>query len=76
MKRADPSGSAALIVCNFSAAAQTIPVAPAPSKWQLTLWTGDPTYGGSGAPSPVEELVAGSSSEVHLSAFETAVYLT
>ena len=32
MRGPTPSGSAALIVCNFSADAQTIPVAPSPSE--------------------------------------------
>jgi maltooligosyltrehalose trehalohydrolase len=76
MKRTDPSGRAALIVCNFSSEAQTIPVAPAPSNWQLSLWTGDPAYGGKTAPRPTETLTAGSNSEVRLSAFEAAMYLT
>ncbi len=76
MKRADPSGSAALLVCNFSAAAQTIPVSHTPPNFRLALWTGDPAYGGNSAPRPVEMLTANSSSEVHLSAFEAAMYLT
>jgi hypothetical protein len=76
MKRADPSGSAALLVCNFSAAAQTIPVSPTPSNFRLALWTGDPAYGGNSATRPVETLTANSSSDVHLSAFEAAMYLT
>ena len=75
MRRTDPSGSAALIVCNFSVGAQTIPVSPSPVNLQLALWTGDPAYGGNSNPRPVEKLDAGSGSEVRLSTFETAVYL-
>jgi maltooligosyltrehalose trehalohydrolase len=75
MRRNDSSGSAALIVCNFSAALQTVPVAPTPLSWRLALWTGDEAYGGNGAPRPVEKLTAGSPSAVRLSAFEAAMYL-
>ena len=75
MRRNDSSGSAALIVCNFSAAAQTIPVAPTPSSWRLTLWTGDAAYGGNSDPRPAEVLAAGSTSAVRLAAFEAAMYL-
>jgi maltooligosyltrehalose trehalohydrolase len=75
MKRTGPSGDAALIVCNFSADGQTIPVAPTPLNWRLVLWTGDEAYGGNSNPRPVEKLDAGSGSEVRLSAFEAALYL-
>jgi maltooligosyltrehalose trehalohydrolase len=75
MKRTDPSGDAALIVCNFSADGQTIPVSPSPVNLQLALRTGDPAYGGNSNPRPVEKLDAGSGSEVRLSTFEAAVYL-
>jgi maltooligosyltrehalose trehalohydrolase len=75
MLRNDSSGSAALIVCNFSAALQTVPVAPTQLSWRLALWTGDEAYGGNSGPRPAEVLTARSPSAVRLSAFEAAMYL-
>ncbi len=46
VERGDPSGSRALLVCNFSPNPQVIPVAFAGVDWQLALWSGDPLYGG------------------------------
>jgi maltooligosyltrehalose trehalohydrolase len=74
MKRTDPSGSAALLVCNFSKDAQSVPIAAEPRGWQLALWTGNASYGGSGQ--PAENLTAGSNFQVLLAGFEAAIYLT
>jgi maltooligosyltrehalose trehalohydrolase len=75
MRRADTSGSGALVVCNASAAPQSISVAAEAQGWRLALWTGDAAYGSSSAPRPTEMLAAGSNSAVLLSAFEAAIYL-
>ncbi|MGH9537121.1 MAG: malto-oligosyltrehalose trehalohydrolase [Terriglobales bacterium] len=73
MKRSDPSGSAALLVCNFSNKEQSIPSLPEPRGWRLALWTGDAIYGGGSTLRPAETLSA--PSEVRLPAFEAAVYV-
>ena len=75
IKRSDPAGSRALVVLNFSAAAQSIPVPPGPRKWQLVLWTGDELYGVGSAARPAETLPAGSNATLSLTGFEAAIYL-
>jgi len=75
MKRTDPSGNAALVVCNFSKNPQSVPIASEPQAWQLALWTGAPAYGAPSAPSPVESLAAGPDLRVRLGAFEVAIYV-
>ncbi len=75
MKRTDPSGSAALIVCNFSKNVQSIPAAGEPQGWQLALWTGAEAYGGSPAPGPAKKLTASLDIQVPLAAFEAAIYV-
>jgi maltooligosyltrehalose trehalohydrolase len=74
MKRLDPSGSGSLLVFNFSENSQSIPVTAEPSGLRLTLWTGDAAYGGKSGSPPAEVLSA--ASEVGLSKFEAAIYLT
>jgi maltooligosyltrehalose trehalohydrolase len=76
MKRTDPSGSAALLVCNFSNNPQNIPVTAEPQGWRLALWTGDAAYGSNSGARPAEMLTAGANSDVRLSAFEAAIYLS
>jgi maltooligosyltrehalose trehalohydrolase len=73
MKRTDPSGSTALIVCNFSETAQPVPVPAEPKGWQLALWTGDAAYGGGRTPCPPHTLAT--NIRVLLDAFEAAIYL-
>ena len=74
MKRADPTGNAALLVCNFSGDTQNILVPSNCREWQLALWTGSAAYGGSPAGSPAPTLAASSDSRVSLAAFEAAIY--
>ncbi len=74
-RRSDPSGGAALIVCNFSTNAQSIPVTAETQAWRLALWTGDAAYGGTSGLGPAKVLTAGANSEVSFSAFEAAIYL-
>lgn len=74
MKRADPSGNAALLVCNFSGDAQTIPLVVEAQVWGLALRTGGPTYGGNPVPGPTKTLVAGCNG-IALTPFEAAIYL-
>src|ERR1700730_13843560 len=79
--RTDPSGSSCLLVCNFSADAQSIPVdSPSipvraePQAWRLALRTGDAAYGCSPESRPAETLNTGSDSHVSLAGFESAIY--
>jgi maltooligosyltrehalose trehalohydrolase len=74
MKRLDPSGSGSLLVFNFSESSQSIRVTVESSGLRLALWTGDSAYGGKSGPRPAEVLAAGS--EIGLSRFEAAIYLT
>jgi maltooligosyltrehalose trehalohydrolase len=74
MKRTDPSGSAALIVCNFSDSPQPAPVSADPQSWQLALRTGDLAYGGPSASSPADNIVI-ADFQVRLAPFEVAIYL-
>ena len=72
----DPSGGGALLVFNFSAAAQSIPVVAAARSWRLALWTGDAVYGGSPEPCPGNMLAAGSHAPLLLAGFEAAIFVT
>ena len=74
MKRTDPSGNAALLVCNFSRDAQTIPVVVEAQGWRLALRTGDSTYGGKPAPEPIKTLIAGPNA-IALAPFEAVIFL-
>ena len=76
MKRGDPSGNSAVIVINFSRAAQSIPVPAESQGWRLALWTGDAPYGGSTGHSPAEKLAGFQNPRVSLGAFEVAIYLS
>ena len=46
MERSDPSGSRALLACNFADRRQAIPVLFGDVAWRLALWSHSPTYGG------------------------------
>jgi len=73
MKRSDPAGTRALLVCNFSSAEQSIPVAADAGSWRMALRTGDGAYGaGSGSPSVGHP---GPVSQLSLAGFEAAIFL-
>jgi len=76
MKRADPSGESALVVCNFSDSWQTIPVTFEAGKWQAVLWTGDSAYGRSAKNSFVEKPSFGPDRRIYMGPFEAAVYIS
>ena len=76
MKRSDPSGRAALLVCNFSREAQSIPVAACAHSRRLALWTGDAIYGGSPESCPIDTLAAGSHSRLLVAGFEGAIFVS
>jgi maltooligosyltrehalose trehalohydrolase len=75
LQRADPSAGRALLVCNLSADAQSIPVPSAAQGWRLVLWTGDAAYGGGKGPRPAQVPAAGPDLRVALAGFEAAVLL-
>jgi len=45
MERHDPSGSRALLVCNFAEIELTIPISLPRQDWTLRLWSGHESYG-------------------------------
>jgi maltooligosyltrehalose trehalohydrolase len=80
MKRTDPSGDAAIVVCNFSSQPQTIPVPGAPQNWRLALSTEDSIYGESTASNlasgkPAKHLSTDPDSGVGLAPFECTIYI-
>jgi maltooligosyltrehalose trehalohydrolase len=75
MKRSDASGTCALLVFNFAAEAQPIPVAGSSHSWRRALWTGDAVYGGNSELRPLETLAAGSSLDTPVAGFEAVIYL-
>jgi maltooligosyltrehalose trehalohydrolase len=77
MSRADPSGSGAILMCNFSPKSHSVPVAFDSGSWRLALWTGDPVYGGSLPSSLPRDLAADGRGDllVTLPQFSAALYL-
>ena len=73
MKRSDPSGSEALLVCNFSSEARSIPATGGAHPARLALWTGDGIYGGGKGSPPVEH--PGPVSHLSLAGFEAAIFI-
>jgi maltooligosyltrehalose trehalohydrolase len=78
MLRADPSGERALLICNFSEHAQAMAIRSDRRRWQLTLWTADPTYGGNSGTTRPRNLIAADDpiTWLSLSGFSTALYLS
>jgi hypothetical protein len=76
MKRSDPAGGSALLLFNFSAEAQSFPIARNYQPRRLLLWTGDQVYGGSSKHRPLETLGTDSTSKVSLGPFEAVIYVT
>ncbi len=76
MERRDPSGARALLICNFLADGQAVPVRFHDGPWRLALWSGDPVYGGTEASTPPAILTAstGKSPEVPTPGFTALVY--
>lgn len=78
MTRADFSGERALLICNFSEHAQPIAIRSDRRRWELALWTADPTYGGNSGTTRPPNLIAADdpTTEISLSGFSTALYLS
>jgi len=77
MTRADPSGEAAMLICNFSANSQSIPVAANGRHWKLVFWTGDSIYGQMSPPTPPGDFASHRSDEnlVVVGPFSATLYL-
>ena len=79
MTRSDLAGEAAMLICNFSERSQVIPLGSAGRRrWELALWTADPTYGGNPEASRpsnfiVAETIVG---EILLNEFTAALYFS
>ena len=59
MQREDPSGSRALLLCNFAASVSAVPVDAGRSSYQAALWTGSTNFGGNIGLTPPPELLSG-----------------
>jgi maltooligosyltrehalose trehalohydrolase len=73
----DESGSAAILLCNLAAEAQSIPFPVTQGgEWQLTLWSGAQTYGGPAEQTPPTRF-HGSNEQlsIQLAGWQTALYL-
>ena len=77
LRRRDRDGSAALLFCNFSDEAQTIPCSTAQGEsFRLALWSGAQVYGGpKELTEPPAELDRGAQTDVQLSGWQAALYL-
>lgn len=72
-KRSDPDGESSLLVLNFSAEAQSIPIESDVRQWRLALATGADKY--SADPKPSAQTSAPASTDIFLAGFEGAIYL-
>ena len=74
IQRLDPSGSRAILICNFFEAPQAIPISSTDLSWSLRLWSGAACYGSS-AVAPLTEIPAGESIRAALSGSSAALYM-
>jgi maltooligosyltrehalose trehalohydrolase len=74
--RTDPSGCAALVLCNFRDGDRSVPIPRPGRRWRLALWNGDPRYGGPAqALRPPAILDPNDSRALVLGGFGAAVYV-
>jgi maltooligosyltrehalose trehalohydrolase len=73
VERGDARGARALLVCNFDAAAQAVPVVE--GAWRLALWSGEARYGGDDAQAPPARVEAADAAEVEIAGWGAAVYV-
>jgi maltooligosyltrehalose trehalohydrolase len=74
MERRDPSGSRALLVCNFSEVAQPVQIPFQDVCWSLALWSGAASYG-LPMPEPAAQIPSWVSSQLEMVANSAALYL-
>jgi len=74
MERRDPSGSRALLVCNFSEAVQSVEIPFQDVSWSLGLWSGAARYGPE-APEPVANIPNDAPGQMEMVACSAALYI-
>lgn len=74
LERRDPSGSRALLVCNFSEVAQPIQIPFQDVCWSLALWSEAASYGPP-MPEPAAQIPRCASSQLEMMANSAALYL-
>jgi maltooligosyltrehalose trehalohydrolase len=74
MERCDPSGSRALLVSNFSEAAQSVQISFQDLPWSLGLWSGAARYGPP-VPEPVALITNSGAGQVEMAAACVALYI-
>jgi maltooligosyltrehalose trehalohydrolase len=72
--RRDPSGSCALLVCNFAESAQAVPIPFQDASWSLCLWSGAECYGPF-APQPVARIPDATPRQVEVAPRCAALYI-
>lgn len=78
IERNDSSGEAALVVCNLSPDARTVPINVGRGHWRLVLWSSDGKYGGepeNASPPPVLPVEGDGEIFVPLSGWSAALYV-
>ena len=75
MERRDSAGSRALLIANFSSAAQAVRVPFVNARWSLRLWSGASCYGPP-APPPAAVLAGGVTCELEVAGNGAALYLS
>ncbi len=73
LERRDPSGSRALLVCNFSDSVEAVRIPFRGFPWSLTLWSGADCYGPATAP-PVVSISGDGPGEVEIAPYGAALY--
>jgi 1,4-alpha-glucan branching enzyme len=74
MERRDPSGSRALLISNFSEAAQSLEIPFQDVPWSLSLWSGAARYGPP-IPEPVAYIPGNARGRVEIAASCAALYI-
>jgi maltooligosyltrehalose trehalohydrolase len=76
VERGDEDGTRALLLCNLAGEAQSLPVTPPDGGvWQLTLWSGDPRYGGDATQSAPPAHLESETTEINLAGWNAALYI-
>lgn len=75
IERSDPSGSRALLICNFAKDAQAVPLPARGGRWSRRLWSGDPQYARISTPEPSPFAAADSVASLDLAGLTAALYI-
>jgi len=76
VERTDASGDAAFVFCNLGDELHDIPLSSETPKLQLTLFTGEPRFGGTPTAAGPPALLDSSCRQVRLPQFSAAIYLS